>query len=251
MKNQSNMKRHRPRWGSATWRRTGWRPSAQRLWRAWVKPFLLVILMLGSVRSVVADWNDVPTGSMKPTILVGDRIVVNKLAYDLKVPFTTWRVAEWADPQRGDIIVCFSPANGIRLVKRVIGIPGDRLAMNNNQLYINGVAVTYEPLDTETINQIPKTEQPSHRFALEKLGERPHALMTTPQLRALRSFGPVTLGKNQYFVMGDNRDCSADSRVFGVVPRDQIVGRAFAVAMSVDPERWYLPRWDRFFTGLD
>src|SRR5688572_14845969 len=91
------------------------------------RPFVFVILIVLSFRSSIADWNDVPTGSMNPSILEGDRIFVNKLAYDLKVPFTTWHLAAWDNPKRGDVVVFFSPHDGIRLVKRVIGVPGDRV----------------------------------------------------------------------------------------------------------------------------
>src|SRR5690242_19161315 len=92
--------------------------------RDYLCPFVFVARILCTVRSSIADWNDVPTGSMNPSILEGDRIFVNKLAYDLKVPFTTWHVAEWAGPKRGDIVVFFSPADDERLVKRVVGLPG-------------------------------------------------------------------------------------------------------------------------------
>src|SRR5580765_3311532 len=105
-----------------------------------IKVFAIMLLVICSLRSALADWNDVPTGSMKPTIQEGDRVVVNKLAYDLKVPFTTIEVFKWSDPQRGDIVVLFSPVDGTRLVKRVIAVPGDRVAMLNNQLYVNGAA---------------------------------------------------------------------------------------------------------------
>src|SRR5713101_4642843 len=106
-------------------------------WHEWVLPPLVVIAILAPLRSAVADWNDVPSGSMMPTILVGDRIFINKLAYDLKVPFTTWHVAQWANPQRGDIIVFPSPADGIRLVKRVVAVPGDRIELRDDRLFIN------------------------------------------------------------------------------------------------------------------
>ncbi len=102
------------------------RTFKQRLWTEWVKPILVVIVVCSTFRSAVADWNDVPTGSMNPTILEGDRIVVNKLAYDLKIPFTTWHIAEWSDPKNGEIVVCYSPKDGTRLVKRVIGVPATR-----------------------------------------------------------------------------------------------------------------------------
>ena len=88
-----------------------------------IRVFALMILVVSSLRSALADWNDVPTGSMKPTIQEGDRVVVNKLAYDLKVPFTTIEILKWDDPQRGDIVVLFSPVDGVRLVKRVVAFP--------------------------------------------------------------------------------------------------------------------------------
>src|SRR2546421_2529771 len=108
-----------------------------QLWQEYRSLVLFVVLMI-IFRSALADWNDVPTGSMNPTILEGDRIFVNKLAYDLKVPFTTWHVAEWADPGRGDVVVFYSPVDGERLVKRVAAVPGDTVAMVNNQLVVNG-----------------------------------------------------------------------------------------------------------------
>ena len=94
------------------------RERAARWWKKEIRPLLILALVLFAVRSSLADWNDVPSGSMRPTIIEGDRIFVNKLAYDLKVPFTTWHIAEWSNPQRGDIAVFFSPHDGQRLVKR-------------------------------------------------------------------------------------------------------------------------------------
>ena len=99
-----------------------WHHRGRVLWREWVKPLLLIGLVMFSFRSAVADWNDVPTGSMKPTILEGDRIFINKLAYDLKFPFTRWRLAQWKDPAWGDVVVLLSPEDGKRLVKRVVGL---------------------------------------------------------------------------------------------------------------------------------
>src|SRR5271154_6395059 len=114
-----------------------------KVWKKWKsvwrenKSLLVTVLILTAVRSAIADWNDVPTGSMNPTIVQGDRVFVNKLAYDLKVPFTTWHVAQWSNPKRGDIVVFFSPVDGTRLVKRVIGLPGDEIEMTNDRLLIN------------------------------------------------------------------------------------------------------------------
>jgi len=104
--------------------------------------FLLGMLMF---RSALADWSDVPTGSMQPTIQIGDRIVVDKAAYDIRVPFTHLSLVHLADPRRGDIVVLDSHAAGERLVKRVIGLPGDEIAMRGNVLFVNGVAARYAP----------------------------------------------------------------------------------------------------------
>src|SRR3974377_1825631 len=100
------------------------RDAAGRCWRKKIPPLPIGGLVGLSIRSSFADWNDVPTGSMKPTILEGDRVYVNKLAYDLKVPFTTWHIAQWSDPQRGDIVVFFSPHDGKRLGNTRAGAPG-------------------------------------------------------------------------------------------------------------------------------
>jgi len=107
------------------------RSRARHYWQKEIRPMLILALVLFCVRSSLADWNDVPTGSMKPTILEGDRVFVNKLAYGLKVPFTTWHLAEWANPKRGDIVVFFSPHDGTRLVKRVVALPGDVVELRN------------------------------------------------------------------------------------------------------------------------
>jgi signal peptidase I len=227
-----------------------WKRRLSWLWNEWVKSLLVVVLVVGGFRSAVADWNDVPTGSMKPTILEGDRIVINKLAYDLKLPFTSWRILRWAAPQRGDIVVLFSPNDGKRLVKRVIGVPGDRIALRDDRLFINDRAVSYEPLPAGALEDFHPSRHPRRVLATERLGAHSHPVMITPDLPALRFFGPLQVPPGQYFVMGDNRDESGDSRVFGFVPEDSIAGRATAVAASVDPGNHYLPRWHRFLRAL-
>jgi signal peptidase I len=211
---------------------------------------LLTVIAITALRSAVADWNDVPTGSMKPTILEGDRIVVNKLAYDLKVPYTRWRIVSWDDPERGDIVVLFSPVDGTRLVKRVVGVPGDRIAMDHNRLIVNGEAMEYGPLDPGQIDGMHADDQ-DRVLARETLGDAEHSVMITPGVNSRSTFRDIQVPDGKYFVMGDNRDQSLDSRYFGFVGRELVVGRATAVAASVDPERRYLPRWSRFFSALD
>ena len=227
-----------------------WKPAARRFWLEWLKPCLVIVLVTTALRSALADWNDVPTGSMKPTILEGDRVWVNKLAYDLKVPFTTWHLAEWGDPQRGEVVVFFSPANGERMIKRIVGLPGDTVELRNNRLFLNGRAVDYAELDAATVSAIPAAQQTQHSFASEQLAERHHPVMATAGLAALRTFSPTKVPAGHYFMMGDNRDNSLDSRYFGPVAREQIVGRSSAVVLSLDRERWFAPRWNRWFTAM-
>lgn len=223
---------------------------ARHWWRKEIRPLLILALIMFSVRSSLADWNDVPSGSMKPTLIEGDRIFVNKLAYDLKVPFTTSHIAEWGNPQRGDIAVFYSPHDGQRLVKRVIGLPGDTVEMRNEQLFLNGKPVNYTSLDASISEQVAEPERRASLFATEHLPSRPHAVMATPSLPATRSFGPVTVPEGEYFMLGDNRDNSFDSRFWGCVSRKQILGRATAVVVSLDRTNWWKPRWERSFTSL-
>jgi signal peptidase I len=212
-----------------------------------VAPLVLVVL---TFRGAVADWNDVPTGSMIPTIIEGDRIFVNKLAYGLRVPLTYTWVGRWDEPERGEIVVLHSPEDGERLVKRVIGVPGDLIAMQSNRLYINGEPLSYGR-PTARMGELPSGSQRLRQIsATEQLGDHAHAVLATPAVRAVRSFGPIRVPGGQYFVMGDNRDLSADSRVFGFVPRDQIVGRCSRVVISFDRDNWYLPRLSRFWQEL-
>lgn len=223
-----------------------------RFWRAWLRPFLSVAAVVLPFKSAIADINFVPTGSMKPTILEGDVVFVNKLAYDLKVPFTTWHLAEWGNPTRGDVVVCFSPEDGIRLVKRLVAVPGDKLELRNNVLFLNGQRSTYQPLPQQALEYASKTDLAHARFASETVEDRSHGVMTYPALSSpVRSFGPVTLGRDEFFAMGDNRDNSKDSRYFGIVQRDLIVGKALSVVASVDKPGNWLPRFGRFFSSLN
>lgn len=216
---------------------------SSRLWlrireicRKHVLPLAVLILVLTSFRSAIADWNDVPSGSMRPTIVEGDRIFVNKLAYGLKVPFTTMHLMRWASPQRGEVVIFFSPDEGIRMVKRVVGVPGDTVQMIDNRLYING-----EPLEYSV----------DEGRVVEKLGPTRHQVDRTSAIPAMRSFGPITIPTGEYFVMGDNRDNSRDSRYMGTIEANRIVGRSSRVILSLDYDHYYLPRWGRFIKPLD
>ena len=225
--------------------------AGRRFWREWVKPFLMVLLVVGTLRSAVADWNDVPTGSMRPTILEGERIFVNKMAYDLRVPFTKMRLMEWGEPSRGDVVVLYSPADGKRLVKRVVGLPGDVLSMRQGHLYINGEPAEYQPFAEDDRQALGLNGEPRELVVWESFETGIHPVTWTPFQPSIRSFPPRTVPQDQFFVMGDNRDNSRDSRWFGYVDRQDIVGRALAVVVSLDPQHRYTPRWDRFFLELE
>ena len=218
-----------------------------RIWNRdnarWLLSMGLMLLVATSFRSAIADWNDVPTGSMKPTIQIGDRIFVNKLAYDLKIPFTQKRLATWADPERGDIVVCWSPADGARLVKRVVGVPGDVLAMRDNRLWVNGEPVAYEVSDTEYAVE-------GYEYFREELPGAGHTVALNKGRGGRRDFGPMQVPEDKYFMMGDNRDNSADSRYFGFVDRSAVSGRTSSLVLSLDFENHYRPRWNRFFSSL-
>jgi signal peptidase I len=219
------------------------------VWRAWVKPFALFFIIMAPLRSALVDWNWVPSGSMKPTILEGDLVLVNKLSYDLKVPFTTRHLMQWGDPARGDIVVFYSPSDGKRLVKRVIGLPGDTVELRNEVLYLNGIAQHYSPRRAgEFRRDIFEDRNPV--VAVEHLGSCDHYVMALPGRPALRTFGPYVVPRDRYFMMGDSRDNSTDSRFIGTVARDQIVGRASTVLVSFDTARYLLPRFGRFVHPL-
>jgi signal peptidase I len=223
----------------------------RRFWREWIRPLALPFLLIASAKSAIADINYVPSGSMKPTILEGDVVFINKLAYDLRVPFTFARLARWSEPAPGDIVVCFSPTDGMRLVKRVVAVPGDTVELRRDVLFLNGVRQAYTPLPANATRDLGATERGRAVFARETLGSRQHAVMMLPTVPALRDFGPVRVPSGSYFMMGDNRDNSSDSRFFGFVPRREIIGEAKGVFVSADLDRWLRPRFGRFFTALE
>lgn len=226
------------------------RKAARYLWREWVKPMMFTAAIVFPFKSAIADFNWVPTGSMKPTILEGDLVTVNKLAYDLKVPFTLIRLAEWEQPTRGEIVVFFAPDSGIRYVKRIVAVPGDTIEMRNEVLFLNGQRMNYTPLsDNRFASEIYEDPQPV--IAREQGPDQSHWVMALPSRIALRSFKPITVPPGKYFMMGDSRDNSHDSRFFGFVDRKQIVGRSSRVLLSFDKNHRGIPRLGRTLSRLD
>lgn len=226
------------------------RRSGRWLYKEWIRPVLPVILLLIAIRSAVADWNDVPTGSMKPTILEGDRVFVDKMAYSLRFPLTRWHLMDFEGPKRGDIIVFISPHDGQRLVKRVIGRPGDTVELRNDQLFLNGRPVDYDSLSASARQNVAGSIPLKWPVTIEELPAHSHPVMVRPEVDAMRSFGPVHVPAHSVFVMGDNRDDSFDSRYFGPVSYGRILGEATYVVMSFDVAHYHLPRWHRFLKRL-
>ena len=223
----------------------------QSIWRDW-RGFVLFIAVMLVFRSAIADWNQVPSGSMQPTILIGDRIVVDKLAYDLRIPFTLRRLARWHEPERGDVVTFPSPKDETLLVKRIVGIPGDEVSLKDNILTINGEKASYSTLSGEDVPPGSIGGPYPFRFLTETILGSTRMIMLEPSAlgSGVTSFGPVTVPEGEYLMLGDNRDNSHDSRYIGFVARDRILGRAETVAFSLDYDNYYRPRSERFFAPL-
>ncbi len=204
------------------------------------RTFLFFVALMLVFRSAIADWNEVPTGSMKPTIIEGDRILVNKLAYDLRLPFTHISLWRFAHPKRGEIIVFDSEVADKRLVKRVVGVPGDTVKMMDNVVFINNVPLTYSLVN----DQGPIVEM------IEHLEGADHSVRFGKYDSTLSSFINIQVPEDRYLVLGDNRDNSADSRVIGFVDRDEIVGRSSTVVISLNYNNYYIPRSDRVWEQI-
>ena len=205
-------------------------------------------------RSAWADWMTVPTGSMNPTILEGDRVLVDKHVYGLRIPWTRLRLTGGRDPERGEIVVFDSPVDGTSLIKRVIGVPGDVISLDEQGLSVNGVRANYQPGDQARLTTLLAETRARQPRVWRESGVLPaHDILRMPggMPGAAEFFAAIRIPDDRYLMLGDSRDNSADSRVIGLVPRRNIVGRASRVAISFDPERYYWPRESRFFETLE
>jgi signal peptidase I len=206
-----------------------------------IKGIVIIVAVVFSFRTVAFDHYRVPTGSMIPTLNIGDQIVVNKMAYDLKLPFSEYfknpiSLLRRRTPKKGEVIVFKDPKlSGKTLVKRVIGVPGDTLEVKNKIVYING-----KPLMMYAVNgsvyqkeMIRKYQEIPFRFYKTQSGAANHVIQLTEFPSPLDDFKPVKIPPGNFFVMGDNRDFSSDSRSWGLVPREKILGKAQRVWMSM------------------
>ena len=188
-------------------------------------PIIIVVLIL---RSFIFEPFRIPSGSMEPTLLPGDFILVSKFSYGLRLPVGHQKILALNNPERGDVAVFRYPENpSIAYIKRIIGLPGDEIEYRNKQLYINGEAVESTPSDTPTHNQFTQR--------LERLGDAEYMI----QVRADQPGRPAgqmryQVPEGHYFTLGDNRDNSRDSRYWGTVPEENLIGRAFLIWLNLD-----------------
>lgn len=191
-------------------------------------PVLGLVLVL---RSFVVEPFQIPSSSMVPTLKVGDFILVNKWTYGIRLPVVRNKIIELNSPERGDVMVFFPPHEERYFIKRVVGLPGDEIHVLNGVLYINGDKMTQKILADEQA-------APRSVVMTEDLTGVEHAIQKRLLPTRLSQNFTAVVPEGHYFMMGDNRDNSSDSRVWGPVPEDRIVGRAFA--------RWMF--WDKFLS---
>lgn len=213
------------------------------------KGFIAFLMLFGLFRTAVADWNPIPSASMRPNLLEGDVVFVNRLAYDVKIPLTDIAVARLNEPQRGDVVTFSSPKDGTRLIKRIAALPGDTVEMRGERLLINGVHADYTVLGNAT-EQMDVLGELQALQVQETRGKASYPIQILPQIAAMRDFGPITVPADNYLMLGDNRDNSGDSRVFGTVPRNLLIGRAERILVSADIKGNWLPRTDRIGKSL-
>lgn len=203
---------------------------------SYVGSFFPVLFLVLFLRSFLLEPFQIPSGSMIPTLKVGDFILVNKFSYGVKLPVLGTEFLSMGSPERGDVVV-FVPSHDERyFIKRAVGLPGDRVTYRKQKLFINGDIVP-----TQFIQQT-QGQKPSIKAYIEKLGESTHHIQLNARARGVE--GEWIVPEGHYFMLGDNRNLSEDSRYWGFVPVDALVGRAFAIWMHKDAG-WSLPTFSR------
>ena len=227
-----------------------WRLLAQPWWLDWTAGLFPVILLVFLLRSFLFEPFKIPSGSMMPTLEIGDLILVNKFHYGVRLPVVNQKIIANHEPQRGDVMVFRWPVDtSIDFIKRVVAVPGDEVSYRNQQLYINGKIATVGPLDDyydedrriyskQFLETLPReTGEVKHRLLVDptapsSYGHRARSFPNSDQCRYSAEGVTCKVPPGQYFMMGDNRDNSEDSRYWGFVPDENIVGRAFLVWMN-------------------
>jgi signal peptidase I len=211
-------------------------------WIEYCKSFFPVILAVLLLRSFLVEPFRIPSGSMMPTLLVGDFILVNKYAYGIRLPVLNTKIIDVGEPQRGDVVVFRYPKDpSVDYIKRVVGLPGDRIGYYNKILHINGNPVAQVPAGVY-VGKGSGVSMSGAGKRQEQLGEVQHQILVMPRTPGLE--GEYVVPDNEYFVMGDNRDNSNDSRYWGPVPEQNLVGKAFRVWMNWDSANGGI-EWER------
>ena len=213
----------------------------------YARSFFPIILVVLVIRSFIAEPFRIPSGSMLPTLHVGDFILVNKFAYGVRLPVLNTKILDVGEPQRGEVVVFRYPKNPeVDYIKRVVGLPGDKVGYFNKTIYINGKAVVQEAKEKNVslLGLVPNDSE----LHIETLGEHTHQLLIDPSRRLIE--GEMVVPVGEYFVMGDNRDNSNDSRFWGTVPEANLVGKAFFIWMSWDWNTGGIV-WDRLGDNIN
>jgi signal peptidase I len=194
-------------------------------------PILLIVLLF---RSFLFEPFKIPSGSMIPSLLIGDFIVVNKYAYGLRLPVTNTKILSTGEPERGEVVVFRYPVDPrVNFIKRLVGVPGDTISYRDKRLYVNGEPVAVEDMGRYTSDDVKcATPRADAIRYLEKLGDTEHEILVHQNSGS--SDGQWTVPEGHYFVMGDNRDRSNDSRAWGFVPEDHLMGRAVGIWLNFD-----------------
>ena len=211
-------------------------------WVEYCKSFFPVILAVLLLRSFLVEPFRIPSGSMMPTLLVGDFILVNKFAYGIRLPVLNKKIVTIDEPERGDVVVFRYPKNpSVDYIKRVVGLPGDKVGYYNKIVYINGEPSGQVPAGVY-VGKGSGVSMSGASERREQLGDIQHDILVMPRTPGLE--GEYVVGENEYFVMGDNRDNSNDSRYWGTVPEANLVGKAFRIWMNWDGANKGV-EWDR------
>lgn len=215
------------------------------------RTFFPIILLVLVVRSFIVEPFRIPSGSMMPTLLVGDFILVNKFAYGLRLPVLNTRIIDIGEPQRGEVFVFRYPENPhIDYIKRVIGVPGDHIFYRNKQLTINGQPVPQTYLDTYVGKGSGASSTGARHLSEDLLGTQ-HDILVMPERNVFAGDFEYVVPQGQYFAMGDNRDNSRDSRAWGTVPEENLVGKAFMIWMNWDWETDHFVEWKRLGNSIN
>lgn len=208
----------------------------------YAKSFFPVLVIVFLLRGFLFEPFRIPSGSMLPSLYIGDFILVNKFSYGIKIPILNYKIVEMDRPARGDVVVFRYPRDtSLDYIKRIIGLPGDHIAYYNKVLYVNG-----DPVERSFSGQYWGPGQPYANEYQEKFGAMDHSLLLMPG-RPSSLEGEYIVPKDSYFVMGDNRDNSNDSRVWGAVPEDHLVGKAILIWMHWSDDL----RWNRIGNKID